>query len=171
MQKNFSYPLIVEDIASSEKQYHLEATPSELSELAEILQIPSVKSFIANISTKLHKKEHMLHVWGEVTAELELQSVISLEYFTKTYHPEFKLVYDTKATLNTSKEEELDFAEEMPDIVIDGQIDLGQIAIEQVALEMEDYPRKDGEVFRWQSEFDTDEIKNNPFQILEKLKK
>ena len=70
------------------------------------------------------------------------------------------------------KEEEISFEDDLPDIVIDGQIDLGQIAIEQIALAMEDYPRKEGEVFSWKSEFDPqDDERRNPFKILEKLKK
>ncbi len=114
----------------------------------------------------------MLDVWGQVSAELELQSVISLEYFTKSYTPEFSLVFDTKATLKSQKEEEIEINGDLPDIVIGGQIDLAQIAIEQLALVLEDYPRREGEVFQWKSEFDeTDDAVQNPFKILEKLKK
>lgn len=172
MQKNFSYPLIVDDIAAAEKKYHLTATPSELTELAEILKVPDVKSFSAEIYTKMNKKAHLLNVWGSVSAEMELQSVISLENFLKTYQSDFELVYDTKATLKSQREEETELGEDLPDIVINGQIDLGQIAIEQLALVMEDYPRKEGEVFRWESEFDEEDDKaQNPFKILEKLKK
>ena len=39
MQKNFSYPLIVEDIAAAEKKYRLTADAADLKELAEILKI------------------------------------------------------------------------------------------------------------------------------------
>lgn len=172
MQKNFSYPLIVDDIASAEKKYKLTATPEELTELTEILKVPAVKSFSAEIYTKMNKKAHMLDVWGQVSAELELQSVISLEYFTKSYTPEFSLVFDTKATLKSQKEEEIEINGDLPDIVIGGQIDLAQIAIEQLALVLEDYPRREGEVFQWKSEFDeADDAVQNPFKILEKLKK
>ncbi len=172
MQKNFSYPLIVDEITAAEKKYNLTATPDELVELAEILKVPSVKSFSAEIYTKLNKKAHMLNVWGSVSAELELQSVISLENFFKCYSPEFELVYDTKATLKSQREEEAELGDDLPDVIIGGQIDLGQIAIEQLALVMEDYPRKEGEVFHWESEFDEEDDKaQNPFKILEKLKK
>ncbi len=172
MQKNFSYPLIVDDIAAAEKKYTINATPEELAELTEILKVPEVKAFSAEIYTKMNKKAHMLNVWGNVFAELELQSVISLENFLKTYKSDFELVYDTKATLKSQHEEDEDINGDLPDVVIGGQIDLGQIAIEQLALVMEDYPRKEGEVFHWESEFDEEDDKaRNPFKILEKLKK
>ena len=65
-----------------------------------------------------------------------------------------------------------DMDAEVPDIVEDGKIDLAQIAIEQVALVMEDYPRKEGEVFEFVSEFDEETTKTqNPFSVLAKLKK
>lgn len=172
MQKHFSYPLIVEDISSGEQHYHLQASQENLGELTNILQVPAVESFEADIHTKLNKKEHMLKVWGRVEAKLRLQSVISLEYFSKDYTPEFEVLYDTKATVNSQKEEEVNFDEDLPDIVIDGKIDLAEIALEQLALVLEDYPRQEGEVFEWKNEFlQATEEKENPFKILEKLKK
>lgn len=172
MQKHFSYPLIVEDISSGEQHYHLIADNENLKEITEILQIPETKSFQADIYTKLSKKEHLLKVWGKVDAELCLQSVISLEYFTKSYSPEFEVIFDTRATLNSQKGEDIDFDEDLPDIVIDGKIDLADIALEQLALVLEDYPRQEGEIFEWKSEFsDEEDKKENPFKILEKLKK
>lgn len=172
MQNFFSYPIVVDELSQFEKKYHLKAAPEELEYLAEVLKVPSVKSFKAEIMLKLRFKEHRLDVWGTAEAELELQSVVSLENFIKIYKPEFSLVYDTKMTYKELRELDEDIEEEIPDIIIDGQIDLGQIAIEQVALVMEDYPRKEGEVFEFSAEFD-EETSNiqNPFNILEKLKK
>lgn len=171
MQKNFSYPLIVEDIAAAEKKYHLKAEERDLAYLTEVLKVPAVKSLSGEIYTKMIKKEHKLLVWGNLKAELELQSVVSLEYFMRTYAPEFSLWYDTQATYNTLREE-YDIEDDAPDLIIDGKIDLGQIAIEQIALVLEDYPRKDGEVFEYAPEFDPDEkVAENPFKVLEKLKK
>ena len=172
MQKHFSYPLIVEDMSSGEHHYHLAASKENLAEITNILQIPEAESFEADVYTQLNKKEHMLKVWGVVNATLRLQSVISLEYFSKSYNTEFELLFDTKATLNSQKEEEVDFDEDLPDIVVDGKIDLAAIAMEQLALVMDDYPRQEGEVFEWKNEFTPEEtIKENPFKILEKLKK
>ena len=172
MQNLFSYPIVVDDLPSTERKYHLNADKQELDYLKGVLQVEGVRSFGAEIMLKLYKKEHRLDVWGRVDAELELKSVISLENFYKTYSPEFKISFDTKATLKEIKELEIDFNEDEPDVVVNGQIDLGQIAIEQVALVMEDNPRKEGEVFVFKSEFDDeDSEKLNPFSVLKKLKK
>lgn len=172
MQNLFSYPLVVEDISSAESTYELRADNAALAQIAEILKVRNAKSFNARIHTKLNKKEHRLDVWGRVDTELELQSVISLEYFFKKYETEFNIFFDTKATAKEVKELDLDFDEDAPDIIEGGKIDLGDIAIEQIALVMEDYPRKDGETFSFASEFDEETTeKMNPFSVLKKLKK
>ncbi len=172
MQNLFSYPIVVDELTASEKKYHLEANNQDLDYLKEVLKVENVKSFSADMRLKYNKKEHRLNVWGSVNAELELQSVISLENFYKTYNPEFAVVYDTKATLKDIKELEIAFDEDEPDIIPDGKLDLGQVAIEQVALVMEDNPRKEGEVFCFESEFDeADTEALNPFNVLKKLKK
>ena len=172
MQILFSYPIVVDDLPSTERKYHLNADKQELDYLKGVLQVEGVRFFNAEIMVKLYKKEHRLDVWGRVDAELELKSVISLENFYKTYSPEFKISFDTKATLKEIKELEIDFNDDEPDVVVNGQIDLGQIAIEQVALVMEDNPRKEGEVFVFKSEFDDEDTESlNPFSVLKKLKK
>ena len=56
--------------------------------------------------------------------------------------------------------------------VIGGKIDLAEIAMEQIALVLDDFPRKDGETFQFTSEFDEETTKTtNPFAVLQKLKK
>ena len=168
MQNFFSYPIVVDELSQFEKKYTLKASAKELVYLAEVLKVPSVRSFDAEIMLKLKHKEHRLDVWGRVRAEL-----VSLENFFRVYEPEFALVFDTLMTYREQKallDEDMDA--EVPDIVEDGKIDLAQIAIEQVALVMEDYPRKEGEVFEFVSEFDEETTKTqNPFSVLAKLKK
>ena len=121
----------------------------------------------------MNRKEHRLDVWGKVRAELELQSVISLENFYRVYEPEFEMVFDTMMSYREQKELiDEDISADVPDIVENGKIDLAQIAVEQVALVMEDYPRREGEVFEFVSEFDEETTRaQNPFNVLAKLKK
>ncbi|MCM1323342.1 MAG: DUF177 domain-containing protein [Acetobacter sp.] len=170
MQKEFSYPLQIDELGQGEQTYKLRADKEQLKTLAEILQVPAVNSFGANIGLKFQKKRGMLEVYGTVRANLGLISVISLEPFDKDYITEFKLTYDTNATYEDIYKEDDDIEEDIPDIVYDGKIDLGDIAIEQIALVMEDHPRKDGETFEAIVE-DSEPIKNNPFAALAKLKK
>ncbi len=170
MQKDFSYPLKIEDINQGEQTYKLRANKAQLETLREILQIPAVNYFEADIKLTFQKKKGVLDVSGEVRAGLTLTSVISLDEFEKEYKSNFSLTYDTNATYEQIREMDEDIEDDIPDIVIDGKIDLGDIAIEQLALVMEDHPRKAGEEFTSVIENDS-EVRENPFAILSKLKK
>ncbi len=172
MQKDFSYPLNIDDLSQHEQHYHLNADAKQLKTLASILQVEAVKSFTADIYLKLSLKQHRLDIKGTVKAELELKSVVTLENFTKEYEAPFAYYFDTSATYKDIKDMEAGIFDEVPDIIEDGKIDLGDIAIEQLALVMEDYPRRDGEEFHFISEFDEETTRRaNPFAVLQKLKK
>ena len=171
MQKDFSYPLKIDDLTQNEQSYHLCANKSELAELTTILKVENVKSFTADIYLKLNRKNHRLDIKGEVKALLELKSVISLENFEKQYVAPFEYYYDTALTYQDVKDIDTGINVDIPEIIENGQIDLGQIAIEQLALVIDDYPKKEGEKFEFISEFDEETTRvNHPFAVLEKLK-
>ena len=172
MQNLFSYPLKLEDMSSSTQKYKLNANKQELDYVAEVMKVPSVKKFNAEINVRLLKKEHIVEVGGFVDADVEQISVISLENFIKPYHNEFSLRFDTKMTLKELKEIDFEYDDELLDILDNGQIDLAAIAMEHLALVLDDFPRKEGEEFSFKSEFDEETTEAaNPFSILKKIKK
>lgn len=170
MQKDFTYPLKIDELNQGEQCYKLSADKEELEILAEILQVPAVNSFESLFNLNFQKKRGILEITGNVKANLTLTSVISLEDFDKNYSSKFSLVFDTTAKYDDFKDIDEDINIDIPDIVYDGKIDLVNIAIEQLALVMEDHPRKKGESFSSIIE-DISPAKNNPFAALEKLKK
>ncbi len=172
MQKNFSYPIKIEDLKQSDYKYELKADAAELENIAQILQVEKVHEFKADIFLKLNNRSNNLRVWGRVFAKIELKSVITLDNFIKDYDIPFELNFDTRATYNDIKELECNIEDDVPDIIENGCINLADIAIEQVALNLDDYPRAEGEVFddaRY-CEFDATKTEN-PFAVLAKLKK
>ncbi len=172
MQNFFSYQIIVDNLPQNEQHYKLRCDAGDLEKIKEILKVPGVKSFSSDIYLKYTRREHLLKLWGTATAELTLESVVSLELFDKKYETAFELTYDTEATLKSQREaeEEISINDNLPDVVINGKIDLADIAIEQIALMMEDYPRREGEVFSFKSEFTPEDERRNPFAELAKLK-
>ena len=172
MQNLFSYPLKLEDMSAATQTYHLEADAAALKFIAQVLKLPSVNNFKAEINVRLRKKEHLVDVYGFVDSVVEHTSVISLERFEKKYHTDFSLLFDTQKTAAEIKELDFDFEDDVPDILENGQIDLAAIAMEQLALVLDDFPRQEGEVFEFRSEFDEETTKaSNPFAVLKKLKK
>lgn len=172
MQNLFSHPLNLEDMGSGVRTYRLSAEPNQLAYIAEVLKVDGVLNFTARLNVKFSRKAHRIDVDGVVEADVEQTSVISLERFTKHYAPEFSMFFDTELTEKQLKEMSFDFDEEVPDIVEGGKIDLADIAMEQLALVLDDFPRRDGEVFEFKSEFDEETTaKPNPFAVLSALKK
>ncbi|MBS4773357.1 MAG: DUF177 domain-containing protein [Proteobacteria bacterium] len=172
MQNLFSYPLVVDELTPSAKKYHLAARKEELPYITEILKVPAVKSLAADINVKYNKKEHLIKVWGKAEASIEQTSVISLENFIKDYSAEFQILYDTELTPKDLQEMEVEIDDDLPDPVIGGQINLADIAMEQIALVLDDFPRQEGETFEFQAEFDEETTQaQNPFAVLAKLKK
>jgi len=172
MQKIFSYPIQIDKLTLAEKTFFLKADENEKAWIAEVFQVEGIKSFEANLSIKKEKNTSLIRVFGTAEAELKQKSIISLEDFFKKYTTEFEVFFDTKATYTQIREEFEDINEEAPEPVIDGQIDLAAVAMEQIAILIDDYPRQEGEVFEFESEFDEETTNaNNPFAVLEKIKK
>lgn len=172
MQNLFSYPLYIDEISGVERRYRLNADEKQRAYIAQVYKLPSVKSFTAMIKVKNDYKNHKLEVSGQADAELEQTSVISLENFIKPYHTDFRVVFDTQMTVGEFRNLDFDYDDEITDIIEDGKIDLAAIAMEQIALVIDDFPRQKNEVFEFKSEFDEETTKAaNPFAVLAKLKK
>ena len=172
MQNLFSYPLKVEDMGSGSKKYQLKASSEQLKYVAEVLKLDNILRFESDIEVSFLRKNHKINIKGSLVADVEETSVISLEKFIKTYTPNFEIVFDTELTEKELKEMEFDFDDDEPDVIKNGQIDLADIAMEQLALVLDDFPRKEGEVFAFESEFDEETTKKtNPFAALANLKK
>lgn len=171
MQKEFSLSLIVEDLPQTEQRYKMVANADNLQYVAKILQVPEVKFLEADFVVKNNHRNSILNVSGHIKTELMIQSVISLETFKQDYDFDFSTDFDTKATLDSQKEEYENWDKEIPEIVVGGKIDLGDIAIEQIALKLDNYPRITGETFNFEPEFDINEKPDNPFAALSKLKR
>lgn len=172
MQNLFSFPLTLEDLGTGTKVYHLAAKPEQLPYITEVLKVNNIISFKSELEIKFNRKIHRIDIHGRVEADVEQTSVVSLEKFIKRYQPEFSLFFDTELTAAQLREMEFEIDDEVPDVIENGQIDLAAIAMEQLALALDDFPRQEGEVFEFKSEFDEETTaKQNPFAALAALKK
>ena len=76
MQKDFSYPLQIDELNQGEQSYMLRADKAQLETLKEILQVPAVNYFEADIKLKFQKKRGILDVSGQVRAGLDRKSTL-----------------------------------------------------------------------------------------------
>lgn len=174
MQNLFTYPIQLNNISATQKFYKLNPTAEECKAIAKILQVESVSNLVAEIKLQYDKKTTFVHIEGFVSADMEQISVISLEKFSKHYETSFSEIYttDTNYEKKRNREEELDWQEDIPEVVYNNCLDLADVVIEQLALIMDYNPRKDGEQFKFISEFDEETTnKQNPFAVLQKIAK
>ncbi len=105
---------------------------------------------------------------GRVVADAVQSCVLTLEPLPVHVDDRFEINLVEAVDTAPSDEGEIDLEldDDSPDVVENGQIDLGQYAVEQLALHLDPYPRKDGAVFEQPPE--PGEI--SPFGVLRALK-
>lgn len=142
----FSRPLRVDRVPPAGSIERISAEPRELVDVARRLGLPAVESLSAVYHVE-PARGHGLRVTGEVKARLGQVCVVSLEQFEsdasfrveRYFLPASAIVHDD----GEGEDEEVDPIEH-------GEIDLGEITTETLALSLDPYPRKPGAVFETQ---------------------
>jgi uncharacterized metal-binding protein YceD (DUF177 family) len=158
----FSRPLELARIPKLGSHEKLKADADECVALAKRLRVPAVYALEAELKAKPWRGGG-LKVSGLLKADLDQESVVSLEVFRSTV--EFSV---ERYFLQTPRGEDLEGDEDI-DQVENGVVDIGEVVAETLALELDLYPRKPGEAFQSSETPDDVEIleKPNPFNILQ----
>lgn len=157
----FSRPIEVARIPKLGSHEKLSADTKECSALAKRLMVPAINSLTAELKVKPWRGGG-LKVTGELKADLDQESVVSLETFRST------VVFPVERYfLSTPAGHDLD-ADEDIDQIINGVVDVGEVVAETLALELDPYPRKPGEEFVSNTLELKEEVseKPNPFNVL-----
>ena len=151
------------------------ADAAECERLAERLGVERLLALTAtfNLTPWRHGG---VRVKGRFEAELEQVCVVSLDPFIATLSEEVERFFAGHSEPGWSGEvRDVDSLEgDEPDLVHGGEIDLGELAAEELVLAIDPYPHKPGVVFAGDDESLADkpqEASQNPFRILEKLTK
>ena len=175
----FSRPLAVDRIAGHSSQVEIEANVAERAALAERFDLLSLDRFTARFSVRRLRKD-LIRVKGRIAAGLVQACVVSLEPVPGKIDEEFELDFleggDGRAGADAG-EIDLDAeAADGPEPLMRPEIDLGEVAAEQLGLAIDPYPRRAGAEVpaEWAAEPDPEPApveKVNPFAALGKLKK
>jgi Large ribosomal RNA subunit accumulation protein YceD len=157
----FSRPLQVDRVPNLGSRDRPTADDKECAALALRLGIPKLHSLSAFLTSSPWRGGG-LKITGPMNAEFDQVSVVSLDTFR------------TKLEVGVERyflppHKDASASEEDVDTIQDGMVDLGEILAETLALELEPYPRKPGEVFEDIKE-DVEPDKVTPFTALAKLK-
>jgi uncharacterized metal-binding protein YceD (DUF177 family) len=157
MDKNpFSRLVTVDDLPSQGVSMTVEANAEEREALAQFNGLVA----IAHLSGRYWVKPSHgggVHVKGTVQAQIEQTCTVSLEPFPAEIEEPVDVTYSDDdglrawETKRQAQQDDPSFDEDPPDLVVDGQIDIGALTAEFLALGLDPYPRKPGVSFEAES--------------------
>ena len=135
----FSRPLIVDRVPRKGSHEVFVADPKECTALATRLDLPAIHQLKAHLIATPWRGGG-LRVTGGFEADLEQVSIVSLEAFRMTHKFEVERFFLPPKIA-------IDGVEEDADTIENGEVDLGEMIAETLALELDPYPRRPGENF------------------------
>lgn len=151
----------------------VEAGPEQLRALTALANINAVRQAKAEFDLVRISGERV-HVTGHVKAVLEQTCVVTLEPLENIIDEPIDVIFapadQIPITPKVTTKEEGEDAEipDPPEPIVNGRIDLGQLAAEILMLGIDPYPRKPGAVFDPPEEPDDPDA--HPFAALRALK-
>lgn len=170
----FSRPLSLDRISTTQHREEIAATEKERADLARRFDLVSLDSLTASFNLKRVRKD-LVRVKGRVSAELVQACVVTLDPIPAKIDERFEVDF-VEGQAPAVSDLELDAeAAEAPEPAPDGWVDLGEIAAEQLGLALDPYPRRPDAAVpaQWIAEPAPEPVASelpNPFAILEKLK-
>lgn len=159
-----SRPIAVDNLPAQGVEATVEATAEECAALAKDFKLPAVRSLVGRY--KLTGTPERVRVKGRIAAAVTQVCVVTLDEFDSDLEEEVEVDFSAPDSLPlTTGESEHEY--EPPDEIVNGQVDLGSITAEFLALGLDPYPRKPGVEFAHKPD---DDRSDSPFAALGKLK-
>jgi uncharacterized protein len=157
----FSRPLQVDRVPALGSHERIAADEKECVALAKRLGLPKIHS-LGGLLKAVPWRGGGLKITGTLKAEVDQVSVISLETFKSALEYSVERYFLPPRGGNPADDNDVDIIEH-------GIVDLGEILAETMALELDPYPRQEGEVFS-DIEEPLEPAKVSPFTALSKFK-
>jgi uncharacterized metal-binding protein YceD (DUF177 family) len=167
----FSRPVEADALPALGRSYDIAATETERGEVARRLGLQDVARLTATFNL-VPASRRQVTVTGRIEADVIQQCVLTLQPIAVAVRePVERAFAPGGATRPSAAETIVDAVDEPPDEMIDGLIDLGELAVEQLALSLDPYPRAPGAVFDPGAASDAPQAAAaRPFAALSKLK-
>lgn len=150
----FSRPIDVADLPAEGRAFSIEASASECARVAARLGVPAVESLQAEGTVRPQGRVGVVRLAGTLSACVRQICVVTLEPFDSTVTAALERLYD-----ESIGDEWADAEDDQGQLVVhvsqdafsepllDSRIDVGEAAVEQLALELDPHPRKPGATF------------------------
>ena len=176
--REFSRPVAVAELTTGESVFDIAAKPEELKALAQRLGVDGLERLKAQAVLQILPNGDV-RMTMTASALVRQTCVVTLAPMDSEVNLDFTTSYSETPDQDWGHDEEqfedIDDDIEPPEDIENGQIDLGEACVEQLALEIDPFPRVKGATF---DGFTTDpnaaledaQAKPNPFAVLSKLK-
>ena len=163
----FSRPLVAEKVGRGGLEIEIEAAAAERAALARRFGLIAMDALKAQCKLR-PVAGGMIELTCNFSARVTQECVVTLTPVESGVAGEFRLRYAlAAAALPLLAEEEIDLAaDDPPEALADGAIDLGEAVAQHLALALDPFPRAPGAEFNSGSPEET----GNPFAILARLK-
>jgi len=178
----FSFPVEAERVASTQGAVTVEPADEDRQRIAQAYELEAMPALKADLNLSPWRKAG-IRVHGTVKAILRQRCGVTLEIFDQELTDEIDRTFEplpksprTARDLNDEGEIEIQMESiDPPDVIENGKIDLGAVICEQLALNIDPFPRKPGVAFEAALTGETDEGEDDgkepsPFAVLAKLK-
>jgi len=164
----WSVPIAAADVAETGRHVDLVADEKAREAIAKIANLNALPRLEADFDLTRHGSGG-LHVSGRVAATVVQTCVVTLEPVESVIEESVDLVFQPEAAANdaSSGDHTLE-AEDPPEALHDGVVDLGVVATEFLLLGIDPYPRKAGVAFAPPA---VEKGGNYPFAALAALRK
>lgn len=170
-----------DDVTTSGKTYEISPDEAQLKTLAKRFDIKEISNLNAKITLK-RENAHIVYAQGTVNAHITQNCVMTLEPVVSDISDEFEAWYADESQAVSfkraqreaeSKKDLLDVPildeSEDPEPMINGQIDIADLASQYFSLAIPPYPTKEGITYSVQVEEAKEPVNNlklNPFAAL-----
>ncbi|MEE8392924.1 MAG: DUF177 domain-containing protein [Rhodospirillales bacterium] len=145
----FSHPIPVDTLINGEKEFEIEATIDQRIALAQRFGLIALDSLKAKIRLTPEKGGEAVLLRGRLEADAVQSCVVTLERMDTHIEASFERHFTSPAA-ECDKDEEITInsdGTDPTDAFIDGAVDIGESVAEQLALELDPFPRARGSAF------------------------
>lgn len=159
----YSVPVRLHQVRAGEER-RLEPDEAARRRIAAALDLASLDNFVADV-TLATSGQTGWKLSGRVVADAVQSCGLTLEPLPVHIDTRFSISL-TEAVTTETDEIDITMDDDTPDLIEEGQIDLGQYAVEQLALRLDPFPRKPGAEFVQPEE----PVEISPFAVLKQLR-
>ncbi|MBL4740435.1 MAG: DUF177 domain-containing protein [Sneathiella sp.] len=137
----------VEKLGRESKTIDIVASDSECTQMTGMLDVVEVSSFKLKGSLQRKKGSGIIELSATVTSGLVQACVVSLAPVAQKIEENFSMCYtsDKEAIVIEDTDYVVSMEEsDLPELILEGKIDVVHTAVEQIALALDPYPRAEG---------------------------